>query len=82
MKESRRNLQKERQREYEEALVNIEEQLRVQHGAKINERIGDELRRWISEYYERTNRLPEFPSEEGGGSRTMFSRQGLYRNKH
>ncbi|XP_072929490.1 IQ and AAA domain-containing protein 1-like [Epargyreus clarus] len=76
VKESRRNLQKERQQEYEQALVNIEEQLRIQHGAKINERISDELRRWISEYYERTNRLPEFPSEEGGGSRTMFSRQG------
>ncbi|CAH2044942.1 unnamed protein product, partial [Iphiclides podalirius] len=76
VKECRRALQKERDKEYLEALVTIEEQLRCQHEVKIKERIGDELRRWISEYYERTNRLPEFPTEEGGGSRAMFSRQG------
>lgn len=43
---------------------------------KVNERIADELRKWISEYYDRTGKLPEFPSEDAGGSRTMFSRQG------
>ncbi|XP_014355655.2 IQ and AAA domain-containing protein 1-like [Papilio machaon] len=76
IKENRRARQKEHEKEYQEALVAIEEQLRAQHTDKIKERIGDELRRWIAEYYERTNRLPEFPSEEGGGSRAMFSRQG------
>ncbi|KAJ2953495.1 hypothetical protein O0L34_g1093 [Tuta absoluta] len=76
VKEYRRQLQKAREKEYQEALVNMEEQLRKQHGVRLNEQIGDELRRWIQEYYERTGRFPEFPSEEGGGSRTMFSRQG------
>nr|XP_026494217.1 IQ and AAA domain-containing protein 1-like isoform X1 [Vanessa tameamea] len=76
VKQIRRNLQKEREIKFQDALVKIEEQLRAQHGVKINERIADELRRWISEYYERTGKLPEFPSEEGGGSRAMFSRQG------
>lgn len=70
-------MQKERDAEYQEALVKIEEQLRAYHGVKINERIGDELRRWITEYYERTGKFPDFPSEEGGGSRAMFSRQGI-----
>ncbi|XP_068619350.1 dynein regulatory complex protein 11 [Battus philenor] len=68
--------EKEREKEYQQALITTEGELRKQHEDKIKERIGDELRRWISEYYERTNKLPEFPSEEGGGSRTMFSRQG------
>lgn len=43
---------------------------------KINEQIGDELRRWIREYYDRTGRFPEMPSEESGGSRAMYSRTG------
>lgn len=55
----------------------IEESLRTQHGARINEQIGDELRRWIREYYDRTERFPEMPSEESGGSRAMYSRQGI-----
>ncbi|CAH2094784.1 unnamed protein product [Euphydryas editha] len=76
IKQIRRNLQKERDSEFQKALVEIEEKLRAQHEVKINERIGDELRRWISEYYERTGKLPEFPSEEAGGSRAMYSRQG------
>ncbi|KAI8424812.1 hypothetical protein MSG28_006744 [Choristoneura fumiferana] len=76
IKQYRRNLQKERWNEYQNALIIIEEQLRKQHGVKLNEQIGTELRRYISEYFERTGRLPDFPSEEGGGSRAMFSRQG------
>ncbi|XP_059048429.1 IQ and AAA domain-containing protein 1-like [Achroia grisella] len=76
VKEYRRDLQSEREIEYKEALDTIEEQLRKQHGVKINEQIGDELRRWISEYYERTERFPELPPEESGGSRAMYSRQG------
>ncbi|XP_052744060.1 IQ and AAA domain-containing protein 1-like [Bicyclus anynana] len=76
VKEIRRKVQKEYEQEYLESLEKTEEQLRSQHGVKINERIGDELRRWISEYFERTGKFPDFPSEEGGGSRAMFSRQG------
>ncbi|XP_013192075.1 dynein regulatory complex protein 11 [Amyelois transitella] len=76
IKDYRRNLQLERDKEYQKALIEIEEQLRIQNESKINEQIGDELRRWITEYYERTGSLPEFPSEEGGGSRAMYSRQG------
>ncbi|XP_041969680.1 dynein regulatory complex protein 11 [Aricia agestis] len=76
IRQHRRTLQNELKKEYNEALDKIEKDLRVQHEAKINEQIGDELRRWFTEYYERTGRLPEFPSEDAGGSRAMFSRQG------
>ncbi|CAG9789481.1 unnamed protein product [Diatraea saccharalis] len=76
VKDYRRKLQKTREEEYKKALDTIEESLRSKNGTKINEQIGDELRRWITEYYDRTERLPEFPSEEGGGSRAMYSRQG------
>ncbi|XP_069360695.1 IQ and AAA domain-containing protein 1-like [Maniola hyperantus] len=76
VKDFRRKVQKEYEQEYQESLEKIEEQLRAQHGVKINERIGDELRRWISEYFERTGKFPDLPSEDSGGSRAMFSRQG------
>ncbi|XP_032521307.2 IQ and AAA domain-containing protein 1-like [Danaus plexippus] len=76
VKQSRRDRQKELEKEFQDALEKTEERIKVKHGAKINERISDELRRWILEYYERTGKLPELPSEEGGGSRAMFSRQG------
>lgn len=56
--------------------MTLEAQLRAQHGVRLNEQIGDELRRWIGEYYERTGKFPDFPSEEAGGSRAMYSRQG------
>lgn len=58
-------------------MVTLEDQLRAQHEVKITEQIEDELRRWIKEYYERTGKFPEFPSEEAGGSRSMYSRQGI-----
>lgn len=62
--------------EYREALVTLEEELREQHGIRVTEQIADELRRWIADYYERMGTFPEFPTEEGGGSRAMLSRQG------
>uniref|UniRef100_A0A2A4JLN3 ATPase AAA-type core domain-containing protein n=1 Tax=Heliothis virescens TaxID=7102 RepID=A0A2A4JLN3_HELVI len=76
VKDYRRKLQLEREQEYQAALVSIEDDLRAQHEMKINEQIGDELRRWIREYYDRTGRFPEMPSEESGGSRAMYSRTG------
>ncbi|XP_050664581.1 IQ and AAA domain-containing protein 1-like [Leptidea sinapis] len=76
IKDYRRQLQQQYDSEYNESLIETEERLRAKHSTKIAERIGDELRRWITEYYERTGKLPEFPSEEAGGSRAMFSRQG------
>lgn len=69
-------MQKEREEEYQNALIKMEDYIRTQHGPKLTEQIGDELRRWIREYYDRTERFPEMPSEESGGSRAMYSRQG------
>lgn len=76
VKQYRRNLQAERETEYQEALVTIEDQLRKQNEVRLKEQIGEELRRYTWEYYERTGKLPELPSAESGGSRAMFSRQG------
>lgn len=40
------------------------------------EEIADEIRNWFREFKERTGKLPDFPSEETGGSRMILSRQG------
>lgn len=42
------------------------------------EEIAEEMRHWFKEYYNHSGKFPEFPSEESGGSRIMFSRQGNY----
>ena len=43
------------------------------------EHISDNIRVWIKDFYDKTGKLPDFPSEESGGSRQIFSRQGLIR---
>lgn len=40
------------------------------------EDISDDIRVWVKDYYEKTGKLPEFPSEENGGSLHIFSRPG------
>lgn len=38
--------------------------------------VSDEIRNWFKDYFTKTGKLPEFPSEEAGGSRNLLSRQG------
>lgn len=40
------------------------------------EDIADDIRVWVKDYYDKTGKLPEFPSEENGGSLHIFSRPG------
>ena len=42
----------------------------------MTEDIADELRSWIKDCYEKTGKLPDFPSEDQGGSLHIFSRPG------
>jgi hypothetical protein len=75
-KEIRYQQQEEFRKEYEEALVTMKEDIGAKHGSAMTEDITDEIRTWFKEYKNRTGRLPDFPSEEAGGSRHLLSRQG------
>ncbi|GBP98229.1 Dynein regulatory complex protein 11 [Eumeta japonica] len=76
VKEYRRGLQTKREQEYLETLESIEDSVRKKHAPRLHDQMADELRRRVNEYFERTGKFPDFPSEESGGSRAMFSRQG------
>ncbi|XP_054743472.1 dynein regulatory complex protein 11 [Anastrepha obliqua] len=60
----------------EASLVAVREDIKCKQGATITEDITDELRAWIKDCYDKTGKLPEFPSEEQGGSLHIFSRPG------
>ncbi|XP_067647279.1 dynein regulatory complex protein 11 [Eurosta solidaginis] len=60
----------------EASLTAVREEIKCKQGATITEDIADELRAWIKDCYEKTGKLPEFPSEEQGGSLHIFSRPG------
>ncbi|XP_062535222.1 dynein regulatory complex protein 11-like [Armigeres subalbatus] len=74
-KMARYQQQKEFQEDYEKSLVRVKEEIYSKQGAAMKEDIADEIRTWFKEYQKRTGRLPDFPSEEAGGSRHLLSRQ-------
>lgn len=72
----RYELQEEYQKNYEEALLRVKDDISTKQGSQMHENIADEIRNWFKEYNRRTGKFPEFPSEELGGSRHLLSRQG------
>ncbi|XP_013111393.2 dynein regulatory complex protein 11 [Stomoxys calcitrans] len=61
---------------FEATLELVREEIRTKHGANMTEDIADEIRAWIKDYYDKTGKLPDFPSEDQGGSLHIFSRPG------
>ncbi|XP_055852263.1 dynein regulatory complex protein 11 [Episyrphus balteatus] len=68
--------QEEFRKEYEKAVVQIREEIRTKQGPVLIDDIADEIRLWIKDCYDKTGKLPDFPSEENGGSLHIFSRAG------
>lgn len=69
-------LQDRYQADYEAALELTKAQILREQGEVTKERISDELRSWFKDTHANCGKFPEFPSEEHGGSRLIFSRQG------
>lgn len=61
---------------YMDSLKRFEDEIKSKQGAPMTEDMADEIRNWFKDYFVRTGKLPEFPSEEAGGSRHLLSRQG------
>lgn len=51
-------------------------EIHTKHGAAMMEHIADDIRIWVKDYYDKTGKLPDFPSEDNGGSLHIFSRPG------
>lgn len=74
--ELRYTLQEDYHAGYLESLVTIKQTISKKQGVAITEQIADEVRDWFKDVQVRTGKLPDFPSEENGGSRNLLSRQG------
>lgn len=72
----RYKLQEKYKNQYEKSLRVTQEDINCKHGSIMAEDIADEIRSWFQDYKNQTGKLPEFPSEESGGSRVLLSRQG------
>lgn len=69
-------VQEEFKEKYLSTATLMHEEIKCKHGAAMTEDIADELRSWIKDCYEKSGKLPDFPSEEQGGSLHIFSRPG------
>lgn len=76
VRQQRRKLQMEYQKMFEQSMKRFENEIKEKQGSTMSEDMSDEIRNWFRDYFARTGKFPEFPSEEAGGSRHLLSRQG------
>nr|XP_034377693.1 dynein regulatory complex protein 11 isoform X2 [Arvicanthis niloticus] len=69
----RNEVQLKHEQDYQEALINIKEDLRMLEGPDIKEQLQDQIRQWFIECRNLTGTFPEYPNEEDGGSALIFS---------
>lgn len=72
----RRQLQDDRQKEYEEVVKSCRERLEKYERGKMMEQLSDQVRDWLHEYKASTGKIPEYTGSDRSGSRLMLSRQG------
>lgn len=77
VRRQRHKTQMEFQQLYTSALKRFEDDIKGKQGQQMTEDMADEIRNWFKDYYARTGKFPDFPSEEAGGSRHLLSRQGI-----
>ncbi|XP_068940841.1 IQ and AAA domain-containing protein 1-like [Petaurus breviceps papuanus] len=71
--ELRRQRQKEREIEYQQAIKEIQKHLKDKEGPDIQEEMKKQIRQWFIECHDLTGQFPEFPDEDIGGSQVIFS---------
>ncbi|XP_072508300.1 IQ and AAA domain-containing protein 1-like [Notamacropus eugenii] len=71
--EMRRQRQKEKELEYEDATTEIRKQLKDREGLDMQEKMKEQIRQWFIECHDLTGQFPEYPDEEIGGSQVIFS---------
>lgn len=76
IRRQRHKTQSEYYQLYLDSLKRFEDEINNKQGAPMTEDMAEEIRNWFKDYFNRTGKLPDFPSEEAGGSRHLLSRQG------
>ena len=69
----RRGLQAEYEEEYKTALVTVKDELLATTGPDMAEEMKNDIRKWfVKEQNENEGRLPDYPSDDEGGSAAIF----------
>ncbi|XP_076620749.1 dynein regulatory complex protein 11 [Colletes latitarsis] len=76
IRQDRYEKQMKYQQLYEISTIEIEERIRKEKSAIMEENIRSEIRNWVKSCFQETGKIPDLPSAESGGSRIIFSRQG------
>ncbi|KAM5303199.1 IQ and AAA domain-containing protein 1-like [Glossophaga mutica] len=71
--DARRLLQKEKEEEFQMAVVKTQNYLKETEGPYVKEKIQEQIRQWFIECHALTGRFPDFPEESSGGSHLIFS---------
>ena len=75
IKEERRGLQRQNQKQYEEQQGVIKEQLKETETPGIVNQMETQIRQWFLEYRDATGQFPDFPSVDEGGSASLFEKR-------
>ncbi|KAK9877837.1 hypothetical protein WA026_020069 [Henosepilachna vigintioctopunctata] len=75
-RERRLNLRKQREMEYEHAILAVRNKLEKQQRSVILEQLSDQVRTWMHEYKDHTGKFPDATGSERATSRLLLSRQG------
>ncbi|XP_006893580.1 PREDICTED: IQ and AAA domain-containing protein 1 [Elephantulus edwardii] len=69
----RDDVQSKHEKDFQEALVSIKDELLLVEGQDIKENLQDQIRHWFIECRNLTGAFPEYPKVEEGGSAIIFS---------
>jgi len=75
VKEHRRVVQEEYERDYQKALNTVKEKLTEIEGPEMKEQMQDQIRQWFIECRDATGKFPEYPTEDEGGSAAIFTQK-------
>ncbi|CAL8344542.1 unnamed protein product [Gadus morhua 'NCC'] len=70
---SRRGKQEEHERDYQDSIVTVTDELREAEGPDMKEKNKTQIRQWFFECRDATGSFPDYPDEEEGGSTLIFA---------
>ncbi|CAF1009153.1 unnamed protein product, partial [Didymodactylos carnosus] len=75
--EERRKRQEKHEIAYQQALIATREKIRQTEGPDMKERLQDQIRQWFIECRNVTQKFPDFPDEDEGGSNKIFEKKDV-----
>jgi len=75
--DERRKRQEKHEISYQQALIATREKIKQTEGPDMKERLQDQIRQWFIECRNVTQKFPDFPDEDEGGSNAIFATKNV-----